>query len=40
MTAFISELVSYAVKFIFLLAVSVGGVLTGRKLSLRKENKK
>ena len=40
MTAFISELVSYAGKFIFLLAVSVGGVLTGRKLSLRKKNKK
>lgn len=40
MTAFISELVSYAVKFIFLFVVSVGGVLTGRKLSIKKKNKK
>ena len=40
MTAFVSELVSYAIKFIFLFAVSVGGVLTGRQLSLWKKNKK
>lgn len=40
MTAFVTELVSYAIKFIFLFAVSVGGVLTGRQLSLRKKNKK
>ncbi len=40
MTAFLSELVSYAIKFIFLLAVSVGGVFAGRHFSLRKKNKK
>ena len=40
MTAFLSELVSYAIKFIFLLAVSVGGVFAGRRMSLRKKNKK
>ncbi len=39
MTAFLSELVSYAIKFIFLLAVSAGGVFFGKHMSQKKKNK-
>ncbi|WP_256442148.1 hypothetical protein [Anaerostipes sp. MSJ-23] len=36
MTAFVSELVSYLIKFIFLLAVAGGGTLIGSHLSQKK----
>lgn len=40
MTAFLSELVSYGIKFIFLLAVSVGGAFFGRYLAAKKKKNK
>lgn len=40
MHAYLSEFVTYLIKFIFLLAVSVGGIFYGKKLAVGKMQKK
>lgn len=40
MHAYLSEFVTYLIKFIFLLAVSVGGVFFGKKMAVGKIQKK
>ena len=40
MHAYLSEFVTYLIKFIFLLAVSVGGVFFGKKMAVGKMQKK
>lgn len=40
MHAYLSEFVAYLIKFIFLLAVSVGGVFFGKKLAVGKMQKR
>ena len=37
MHAYLSEFVTYLIKFIFLLAVSVGGVFFGKKMAVGKK---
>lgn len=36
--AFFSELVSYIIKFVFLIAVAVGGVFIGKKYRIKKDS--
>lgn len=40
MHAYLSEFITYLIKFIFLLAVSVGGVFFGKKLAVGKIQKR
>lgn len=40
MHAYLSEFITYLIKFVFLLAVSVGGVFFGKKLAVGKMEKK
>ncbi|MBS7008028.1 hypothetical protein [Anaerostipes sp.] len=40
MHAYLSEFVTYLIKFIFLLAVSAGGVFFGKKLAVGKMQKR